>query len=228
MDEDSIRCVAFDCDGVLVDSVSSWRTVHEYYGTDNSLMLAKFLAGEISDEQFMKSDIALLKKKQARIHRDDIFRTFSGIKLMPGAKRLIQDLRENGVYVAIISAGVDLFVSTIASMLDVDDWIANGFKFDEEGWLTDEGIVRLSAWDKATAISRMLNSIDCSPEHLVSVGDSVMDLSMRVKGSRFIGFNPARQSAIDGFEKAGVPVVMAKDIDLLRPYLNLDPSGKGN
>ena len=222
MERDSIRCVAFDCDGVLVDSVSSWRTVHEHYGTDNSLMLAKFLAGEISDEQFMRADIALLKKKQARIHRDDIFRTFSGIKLMPGAKRLIKDLRDKGVYVAIISAGVDLFVSTIASMLEVDDWIANGFNFDEDGWLTDDGIVRLSAWDKEKAISRMLDTIDCSPEHLVSVGDSVMDLSMRVKGSRFIGFNPSRQSAIDGFEEAGVPVVMAKDIDLLRPYLNLD------
>jgi phosphoserine phosphatase len=74
----------------------------------------------------------------------------------------------------------------------------------------------------------MLNSIDCSPEHLVSVGDSVMDLSMRVEGSRFIGFNPARQSAIDGFEEAGVPVISSKDIDLLRPYLNLESSGKGN
>ena len=222
MEKDSIRCVAFDCDGVLVDSVSSWRTVHEHYGSDNSQMLARFMAGEVSDEEFMRADIVLLKKKQARIHRDDIFRAFSGIKLMPGAKRLIQDLKDKGVYVAIISAGVDIFVSTIASMLDVDDWIANGFKFDEEGWLTDDGISRVSAWDKASAISRMLDLIDCSPENLVSIGDSVMDLSMRVKGSRFIGFNPARQSAIDGFEEAGVPVVMGKNMDLLRPYLNLD------
>ena len=222
MEEDSIRCVAFDCDGVLVDSVSSWRTVHDHYGSDNSKMLAKFLAGEISDEEFMRADIILLKEKQARIHRDDIFRAFSGIKLMPGAKSLIEDLREKGVYVAIISAGVDLFVSTIASMLDVDDWIANGFKFDDDGWLTDEGITRLSAWDKGAAISRMLDSIDCLPENLVSIGDSVMDLSMCVKGSRFIGFNPSRQSAIDGFEKAGVPVVVAKNLDLLRPYLDLE------
>jgi len=181
MEEDSIRCVAFDCDGVLVDSVSSWRTVHDHYGSDNSKMLAKFLAGEISDEEFMRADIVLLKKKQARIHRDDIFRAFSGIKLMPGAKSLIQDLREKGVYVAIISAGVDLFVSTIASMLDVDDWIANGFKFDDDGWLTDDGITRLSAWDKGTAISRMLDSIDCPPENLVSVGDSVMDCQCALK-----------------------------------------------
>ena len=121
MEDNSVRCVAFDCDGVLVDSVSSWRTVHEHYGSDNSKMLAKFLAGEITDKEFMRADIILLKEKQPKIHRDDIFRTFSGIKLMPGAKELVNDLREKGVYVAIISAGVDLFVSTIASMLEVDD-----------------------------------------------------------------------------------------------------------
>lgn len=222
MEDNSVRCVAFDCDGVLVDSVSSWRTVHEHYGSDNSKMLAKFLAGEITDKEFMRADIILLKEKQPKIHRDDIFRTFSGIKLMPGAKELVNDLREKGVYVAIISAGVDLFVSTIASMLEVDDWIANGFEFDDDGWLTADGIVRLSAWDKGTVISKMLETIGCSPENLVSVGDSVMDLSMQVEGSRFIGFNPTRETAIDGFEKAGVPVVPSKDLDLLRPLLDLE------
>ena len=49
--------------------------------------------------------------------------------------------QDAGVFVAIVSAGVDLFVSSIASMLKVDDWIANGFVFDEEGFLTDEGSV---------------------------------------------------------------------------------------
>ena len=30
-----VKCVIFDCDGVLVDSVSSWKTLHDYFGTDN-------------------------------------------------------------------------------------------------------------------------------------------------------------------------------------------------
>ena len=29
--------VFFDCDGVLVDAVSSWRTLHDAFGTDNAL-----------------------------------------------------------------------------------------------------------------------------------------------------------------------------------------------
>lgn len=215
------KCVAFDCDGVLVDAVSSWRTVHEHFGTDNSEMLARFIAGEITDKEFMRSDIQLLKSVQAEIHQADIFRAFSGAKLMPGAKKLVKDLQANGVYVAIVSAGVDLFVSSIASMLGADDWIANGFEFDEDGWLAQDGIVRLGAWDKGEIIKKMLKQIDCDPEDLVSVGDSVMDLSMHIEGSRFIGFNPTRQTAIEGFEKAGIDVVLGKNLDDLRPYLGI-------
>ena len=47
---------------------------------------------------------------------------------------------------------------------------------------------------------------------IVSVGDSSTDLSMMIPGSRFIGFNPARQRARDAFENAGVPMVDSKDL----------------
>jgi len=49
----TIKMVVFDCDGVLVDAVSSWRTLHDMYGTDNSLNLRRFINGEISDVEFM-------------------------------------------------------------------------------------------------------------------------------------------------------------------------------
>ena len=48
-----------------------------------------------------------------------------------------------------------------------------------------------------------------------------MDLSMQVEGSRFIGFNPSRESSRTAFAEAGVPVVVEKDLRLLRPLLGL-------
>ena len=130
-------CVAFDCDGVLADSISSWRTIHDHFGTDSKDLLFKFMAGEISDSEFMAADIALWKDKSPKIHRDDIFRAYSGCKLMKGAKQLVSDLKEAGIYVAIVSAGVDLYVQSIAAMVQADDWIAYGFNFDDDGWLMD-------------------------------------------------------------------------------------------
>jgi len=214
-------CVVFDCDGVLVDAVSSWRTLHDHFGTDNAVNLQRFIRGEIDDVEFMASDIALWKGVQDPIHKDDLFRAFSGCTLMKGARDLVADLRAAGVFVAIVSAGVDLFVGSIAAMLKVDDWIANGFVFDDDGWLTDAGVCRLHASGKGEVIERLLAMHDLEPAGVVSVGDSEMDLSMHVEGSRFIGFSPTRPSSIEAFAAAEVPVVDGRDLNALRPFLGL-------
>ena len=216
------ECVVFDCDGVLVDAISSWRTLHDHFGTDNEKNLQLFIDGELSDVEFMRSDIQLWKNKQNPIFKDDLFRAYSGIKLMPGARDLVSELKQRGVYVAIVSAGVDIFVSTIASMLKVDDWIANGFEFGNDDSLSDEGICRLHAGGKGDIIKKLcqINGIDTSK--VVSVGDSEMDLSMHIEGSTFIGFNPTRESSLMAFEKAGVEIITEKDLNLLRPLLGLD------
>ena len=220
-DLDKPLCVAFDCDGVLADSISSWKTIHDFFGTDSKDLLLKFMAGEITDNEFMAADIAMWKEKSSKIHRDDLFRAYSGCKLMDGAKELVADLKAAGVHVAIVSAGVDLFVQSIAALVKADDWIANGFEFDEDGWLMDEGIVRVPSMEKYTSIQRLLEIIDCPPNRLIAVGDSSMDLSMRVEDSTFIGFNPQRETAKTAFADAGVTVVDSRNLDDLRPYLGL-------
>ncbi|MBP50385.1 MAG: hypothetical protein CL396_09965 [Acidiferrobacteraceae bacterium] len=208
----SVQCVAFDCDGVLVDAVSSWRTLHDHFGTDATEMLSRFIAREIDDEEFMRHDIQLWKAVQAQIHRDELFRAFSGIRLMDGAREVVEELRRRGVLVVIISAGIDMFVSSIAGMLKVDDWIANGFNFDSEGMLLDDGVMRVSAHDKASVIQRVLEMHELSAENVVSVGDSDVDLSMWLEGSRFIGFNPSRETSSLAFSEAGVPIVESRDL----------------
>ena len=217
-----VKCVIFDCDGVLVDSVSSWKTLHDYFGTDNSLNLKRFINGELTDVEFMSLDIKMWKDKQDPIHRDVLFRAYSGVKLMEGARELVAELKDKGVFVAIVSAGVDIFVSSIAAMLKVDDWIANGFKFNDDETLSDEGICRLHASKKDVVIKKLMSMHNFSPEDCVSIGDSEMDLSMIVDGSRFIGFNPSRESSLNAFESAGVPIIREKDLMMLRPYLGLD------
>jgi len=73
---------------------------------------------------------------------------------------------------------------------------------------------------------------DLEPESIVSVGDSSTDLSMMIPGSRFIGFNPARQRASDAFENAGVPTVVSKDLRDIWQHIfegeSFPQSGEGN
>lgn len=227
MESSTPRIVVFDCDGVLVDSVSSWKTLHDHFGTDNDVNLQRFIRGEISDVEFMQLDIQLWKSVQKDIHRDDLFRAYAGIKLMPGARETITALRERGIFIAIVSAGVDIFVQSIAGMLKVDDWIANGLEFDDDGFLTNDGVCRLHATKKGSIIEKLLKMNDFEAHECVSVGDSEMDLSMMVEGSRFIGFYPTRESSTKAFESADVPIVKEKDLSGILSYLGLGLS-EGN
>ena len=213
-----LKCVAFDCDGVLTDAVSSWRTLHDHYGTNSDEAFASFLNGEITDAEFMQIDIQLWKEVVPQIHREDIFRAFQGVKLMSGAREVVSELKSRGIFVVIVSAGVDIFVSSIAAMLDVDDWIANGFVFDEDGWLGDDGIARVRGSGKNKVIEKLMEINGFSGSELVCVGDSDIDLSMRVSGSKFVGFNPSREKSLDAFNNAGVPIVLEKDLRLLWPF----------
>lgn len=217
-----IKCVIFDCDGVLVDSVSSWKTLHDHFGTDNSLNLTRFINGELTDVEFMRSDIQMWKEKSNPIYRDELFRAYSGVKLMNGARELVAELKEKGIFVAIVSAGVDIFVSSIAAMLKADDWIANGFHFNDDDTLSDEGICRLHATKKDLVIEKIIKMHGFTPQNCISVGDSEMDLSMQIDGSGFIGFNPSRESSFKAFKEAGVPIIEEKNLLLLRPYVGLE------
>lgn len=216
-----VTCVVFDCDGVLVDAVSSWRTLHDHFGTDNSANLQRFIRGEISDSEFMRLDIKKWKSIEEPIHREDLFRAYAGVQLMAGARELVERLQQRGIFVAIVSAGVDLFVASIAAMLKVDDWIANGFEFNEDDTLGDEGICRLHATGKGEIIQRLLEMNNLEPEGCVSIGDSEMDLSMLIDGGHFIGFNPTRESSLSSFESAGVPIVVGKNLLEVAPYLGV-------
>jgi len=219
MDMSAVRAVAFDCDGVLADAGSSWAVIHSHFGTGDPNLLKAFLNKELTDEEFMREDIRLWKSVQSRIHRDELFRCYSGVRLMDGAREVVSELKERGIHVVIISAGVDLFVATIAGMLKVDDWAANGFEYDGEGYLLDEGICRVSAWDKGEMVSKLNRILGIHPSEIVSVGDNSMDLSMQIEGSRFIGFNPAREEAHSAFADAGVPVVLGNDLRDIWPIL---------
>jgi|TARA_B100001250_G_scaffold85993_1_gene71110 phosphoserine phosphatase len=214
-----VDAVVFDCDGVLTDNGSSWQNIHDYFGTENKEMLHRFLAGEVTDDEFMADDIRLWTGVCSEIHRDEIMRAYSGIGLMPGARAVVDALKERGVYVAIVSAGVDVFVGAIANMLSVDDWAANGFDWDDDGSLIGPMKARVLSHEKNIMVEKLSRINGIAPSGIVSVGDSSTDLSMMIPGSSFIGFNPARELASKSFRDAGVPIVEGKDLRGIWPHI---------
>lgn len=178
-----------------------------------------FLDGKISEEEFVAHDIKLWREVRPEIHRDDIMRCYSGVGLIEGARKVVEKLKKRGVFVAIVSSGVDIFVGAIANMLKVDDWVANGFEWDDEGWLLGGLPTRVLTHDKGIMVEKLARINGFEPSQIVSVGDSSTDLSMKIEGSKFIGFNPRRERALEAFMEAGVPVVEEKDLGLIWPLI---------
>jgi len=219
-----IIAVVFDCDGVLTDNGSSWQNIHTKFGTDSKdgshkKTLEMFLDGKITEEEFVEHDIKLWKSVKSDIHRDDIMRCYSGVGLMKGARDVVEELQSRGVYVAIVSSGVDLFVGAIANMLKVDDWAANGFEWDEDGFLQRGLPTRVYSHDKGLMVDKLARINDFDTSGIVSVGDSSTDLSMKIGESSFIGFNPARERALNSFLESGVPIVESKDLRDIWPHI---------
>ena len=221
---DRTIAVVFDCDGVLTDNGSSWQNIHTKFGTDSKdgshkETLEMFLDGKITEEEFVEHDIRLWKSVKSDIHRDDIMKCYSGVGLMKGARDVVEELQNRGIYVAIVSSGVDLFVGAIANMLRVDDWAANGFEWDEDGFLQRGLPTRVYSHDKGLMVDKLVRINGFDTSGIVSVGDSSTDLSMKIGESSFIGFNPARERALSSFLESGVPVVESKDLRDIWPHI---------
>ena len=104
-------------------------------------------------------------------------------------------------------------------MLKVDDWAANGFEWDEDGFLQRGLPTRVYSHNKGLMVDKLarINGFDTSG--IVSIGDSSTDLSMKIGESSFIGFNPARERALSSFLESGVPVVESKDLRDIWPHI---------
>ena len=213
------RCVAFDCDGVLTQNVSSWKSLHLHFGTTSGDLYQAYLDGELTDEEFVREDIRRWKAHHSKIHRDEVIRAFAGSRLMPGIREVVDELQSNDIDVIIVSAGVDVYVAMIAQMLKVDDWIANGIAFDDEGWMLDEGVIRVRANNKSSAIDQVCELRGYPPQDIICVGDSSVDLSMSASGASFVGFNPTRDVDIETFLSLGVQIFEKEQLDNLKNHL---------
>jgi phosphoserine phosphatase len=185
-----LRLVAFDMDGTLVEVSSSWAAVHDHFGERNPEGLRRFLANEIDDEEFIRSDIAIWQRHRPELAVDDLERILERVPLMPGAARLFDGLRARGVRTAIVSGGIDLLARRVARELRIDLALANGFRVTSSGRLTGEGIVRVPIHGKEEVLAAVQRQLGVAPEETASVGNSEIDVGLFRRSRRGVAFLP--------------------------------------
>lgn len=196
---DRLELVVFDMDGVLTDTISSWKYIHDYFGGSNARSVDEYLKGKIDDMEFIKRDVSLWKENGKPIKREKLVDILSDVPLMNGAKESMDFLRGKGVKTAIVSAGLDILAQRVAKELDIDYVFANGIKSDKRGFVTGEGLLNVRLMYKDEAVKRLAAQSGVSFARIAAVGNSCFDIPMFEICGAGIAFNPedecVRQSA---------------------------------
>lgn len=185
-----VDLVCFDMDGVLIDVGSSWVMVHKHFGVENQAGLEAYLNGEFDDQEFIRRDAALWLAKQPKISKADFEHIFREPPFMDGVANTIKTLLGEGIECAIVSGGVNIIAEQIANRLSIPHVAANGFVYDDAGHITGEGIVKTPLNDKARPVLEFARELDVPLERVLSIGNSMPDVSMFEVTGRSIAFHP--------------------------------------
>ncbi len=185
-----LKLVVLDMDGTLVDVTSSWVAVHNHFGANNADGLRRFLAGEIDDEEFIRTDVVIWRRHAPELSVFDLERILAGVPTMPGARTLVDGLRRRGVRTAIVSGGIDLLARRIARELGIDLALANGFRVRSDGRLTGEGIVRVPIRGKEGVLEGLQAQLGVRPDETASVGNSEWDVGLFRRSQVGVAFRP--------------------------------------
>lgn len=210
-----IELVVFDMDGVITDTISSWKFLHDYFGTSNEHSVDAYLKGKIDDMEFIRRDAELWKENGKPITRKRLVEILSDVPLMMGAKQCMEIIKSNGAKTAIVSAGLDVLAERAARELDMDYVFANGIKSDAEGYLTGEGILGVALMYKDRVIRKLSKQSNIPLENIVAVGNSCFDIPMFETCGLGVAFNPED----DCVREVADIILEGKDLSKLIPAI---------
>lgn len=209
------EAVFFDMDGTLTDRVSSWEWVHRHLGVDNKGTWEAFLRGEFDDREFMRRDIALWKAAHGQLRVERIRGALAEIPLVAGARELVQALHDEGAHTIIVTGGLDILAERVCQEVGIREHLGNGLCADEQGYLLDEGILRVPVNDKGAPVREVLKRLGIAPHKAAAIGNSGQDVAMFRACGFGVAFDP-----IDDVVRTGADVVIEeKDLRRAIPHL---------
>lgn len=184
-----VKLVVFDMDGVLTDTYSSWKYVHDYFQTNNDNSVNEYLKGEIDDLEFIRRDVNLWRENKRFISQSKLEEILSDIPLMYGAKKCICELKKRNVKTVIVSAGLQVLADRVGKELGIDFVFSNGLKIDTDGLFTGEGIVGVRLMYKDLNVLDVSKRLGIGLDEVVAVGNSCFDIPMFEVCGLGIAFN---------------------------------------
>jgi phosphoserine phosphatase len=185
------KLAIFDLDGTLTRERSVWEYIHKklgkWYGFAEKYQ-QRFLAGEISYEQFCELDAQVWKGMKV----EELTHIVETVSFYPGVDELINHLKKKGLKLGMVSSGLSV----------LSDWVHRRYGFDysvsndlihENGTLTGKVRIQVYYDQKAAWVSKILNQFGVRPEESIAIGDSLGDMDMLQMAGFSVAFNSSCQ-----------------------------------
>jgi phosphoserine phosphatase len=208
-----IKLVFFDMDGVLLDTVSSWRYIHEHFGTTNERSIIPYLRGDFDYLEFIRRDVSLWNINGESVQKATIQKILYSIPFMKGIHECISFLKKHHIQTAIVTAGLDILAEKVASDIGIDYTFANGVKVGADGRLTGGGILHVELTHKDKNVKDLVKKLHLSLDACAAVGNSCFDIPMLEICGLGIAFNPEDACVV----QCADVVVEGKDLGRLIP-----------
>jgi len=136
---------------------------------------ARAMNGELDFEAAIDERVGLLKGLEVQVIADVLEKR---ITYMPGGRALVQTMKANGGYAALVSGGFTAFTSAVAAYLGFDENRANTLEVD--GAVLSGRVVRpiLGQKAKLEALNEITARLSITPADVLAVGDGMNDLLM--------------------------------------------------
>ncbi len=144
------------------------------------------MRGEIAFEPALRERVALLKGLKADIIDQVISER---IRLTPGGRELVQTMRANGAYTALVSGGFTVFTEKIAARIGFHEHRSNTLIIEGDFFagLVQEPILGREA--KLASLTSLRIAHELAPEDTMAVGDGANDLAMLEEAGAGVAFH---------------------------------------
>ena len=207
-----LRLVVFDVDGTLIKVKSSWQFLHNELGTwdRGSKYAAQFFRGLISYEDWARLDASLWKGIPLKRIRE----ITDSIPYTDGASEVVTLLRNEGLKVFLLSAGLSVVTDRVSREMKVDGCYANEL-IVRDGFLTGDVKVNVSFRNKDGVLNTVLQKFGLTSNECSAVGDDETMIPLFDSVGFGVAFNPRTQIV----EEHADVVVRGDDLRSVLPHL---------